>query len=173
VIPVHPGPVATAKGLTCQPHPELLEAQKLPPEIAGGGHFWKHRLESIADFERHLVRQGTVILKFFLHISPEEQRRRFLARLDDPSKRWKFSLGDLRDREKWPAYMDAYEAAIAATATKHAPWFVVPADSKPIARLLTVEAINEALDGLDLRRPQSSKEQDDEVAKARRRLEEC
>jgi len=150
--------------------PELLEAQHLPAEVVGGKHFWEHRLESIADFERHLARQGTVILKLFLNISKDEQRRRLLARLDDKSKRWKFSLGDLDDRGLWGDFMDAYDAAIAATASKHAPWYVIPADDKPIARLLVVEAANEALEALDLHRPKPGEEQEAEIAEARRRL---
>ena len=150
--------------------PKVLRAQNLPAAVTGGKHFWDHRLESIADWERHLARQGTLILKFFLHISPDEQRKRFLARLDDPDKRWKFSLGDLNDRDKWTAFMDAYEEAIAATSSKHAPWFVIPADDKPIARLLVVEAINEALEGLDLKRPRPTPEQEAEMTEGRRRL---
>ena len=109
-------------------------------------------------------------MKFFLHISQDEQKKRFLARLEDPAKRWKFSPGDLEGREHWAAYMDAYEAAITATATHDAPWFVIPADDKPIARLLVVEAINEALEALDLHRPKPTQEQDAAVAEAWRRL---
>jgi PPK2 family polyphosphate:nucleotide phosphotransferase len=151
-------------------YPHLLEPQRLPAAVVGGKHFWEHRLESIAAFERHLARQGTVILKFFLHISREEQKKRFLDRLDDPAKRWKFSLGDLKDREHWDGFMDAYEAAIAATAAKHAPWFTIPADDKPVARLLVVEAINEALESLDLHRPKPTDKQEAELAEARTRL---
>ena len=151
-------------------YPQLLEAQHLPIEVVSHKHFWEHRLESIADFERHLARQGTAIVKFFLHISREEQRKRLLTRLEDPRKRWKFSLSDLTDREHWADYMDAYEAAITATTTKNAPWFVIPADDKPIARLLVVEAINEALEALDLHRPKPTEQQEAAIAEARRRL---
>jgi PPK2 family polyphosphate:nucleotide phosphotransferase len=150
--------------------PELLEAQRLPAELVGGKHFWEHRLESIAGFERHLAREGTVILKFFLNISKEEQRLRLLARMEEKSKAWKFSLGDLDDRERWGDFMQAYEAVIAGTAAKHAPWYVIPADDKPIARLLVVEAINEALERLDLHRPKLSAEQEAQMEEARRRL---
>ncbi len=157
--------------LVARVRPELLARQHLPPDVASGKQFWANRLQSIANFERHLVRQGTRVLKVFLHISPEEQRRRLLARLDDPAKRWKFSLDDLEDRANWDAYMAAYEDAIAATASKDAPWLVAPADDKGIARVLVVAAINQALDGLDLKPIQPSREQEAAVAEARQRLQ--
>ncbi len=156
--------------LVTRVRPELLAQQHLPPGLASGKQFWAHRLESIADFERHIVRQGTPVLKFFLHISPEEQRKRLLARLDDPAKRWKFSAGDLADRVEWGAYMAAYEHAIAATASKDAPWFVVPSDDKGTARVLVVAAINDALEELDLNPLQPSAEQEAAFAEARLRL---
>src|SRR5580704_1777547 len=116
--------------LVVRVHPEILEKQRLPPSLVGGKKFWDHRLEAIADFERYLARQGTVVLKFFLNLSKEEQKRRFLSRLDEPDKNWKFSSADLAERAYWDDYQTAYQEAIAATAASHAPWFVVPADNK-------------------------------------------
>ena len=133
-------------------HPEFLAKQKLPPSLAGK-EIWKHRFKSIRNFERHLVRNGTIVLKFFLHISPEEQRERLLARLDEPAKRWKFSAGDIAERKLWDKYMAVYEEAIRATSTDHAPWHVVPADSKPFARLVVARTIVDALSRLDLKFP--------------------
>jgi PPK2 family polyphosphate:nucleotide phosphotransferase len=133
-------------------HPEFLSKQKLPPSLAGK-EIWKHRFKSIRNFERHLVRNGTIVLKFFLHISPEEQRERLLARLDEPAKRWKFSAGDIAERKLWDKYMAVYEEAIRATSTDHAPWHVVPADSKPFARLVVARTIVDALSRLDLKFP--------------------
>ena len=121
--------------LVVRVHPELLAEQKLPPSLAGKD-IWKHRFKSIRGFERHLARNGTIVLKFFLHISREEQRQRLLARLDEPAKRWKFNAGDIAERKLWDKYMAAYEDAIRATSREHAPWYVVPADSKPFARLV-------------------------------------
>jgi PPK2 family polyphosphate:nucleotide phosphotransferase len=133
-------------------HPEFLAKQKLPPELTGKA-VWKHRFKSIRAFERHLARNGTVVLKFFLHISPEEQRQRLLARLEEPAKRWKFSAGDVAERKLWDKYMAAYEDMIRATSTEHAPWHVVPADSKPFARLVVARAVVDALSRLDLKFP--------------------
>jgi PPK2 family polyphosphate:nucleotide phosphotransferase len=138
--------------LVVRVHPELLARQHLPP---GCTHHdvWKHRYEDIVGFERYLARNGVVVRKFFLHVSKAEQRRRFLARLDEPEKNWKFSLGDVREREHWGAYMGAYEAMIRHTATEHAPWYVVPADHKWYTRLVVAAAVVDTLDGLDLRLP--------------------
>ena len=119
-----------------------------------GKDIWKHRFKSIRGFERHLARNGTVVLKFFLHISQEEQRQRLLARLDEPAKRWKFNAGDIAERKLWDKYMAAYEDAIRATSRDHAPWYVVPADSKPFARLVVARAIVDALARLDLKYPE-------------------
>ena len=150
-------------------HRELLAAQKLPPELVDGD-VWKQRFESIRDFERHLGRNGTVVRKFFLNLSREEQRRRFLARLDEPEKHWKFQAGDVAERAHWDAYMEAYESAIRHTATKAAPWFVVPADDKPFARLVVVRAIVDALLDLDLDWPRVTVKQRVELEAARARL---
>jgi PPK2 family polyphosphate:nucleotide phosphotransferase len=138
--------------LVVRVHPDLLARQKLPPGLAGKD-IWKHRFKSIRAFERHLARNGTVVLKFFLHISKEEQRQRLLARLDEPAKRWKFSAGDIAERKLWDQYMAAYEEAIRATSRDYAPWYVVPADSKPFARLVVARAIVDALSRLDLKFP--------------------
>jgi PPK2 family polyphosphate:nucleotide phosphotransferase len=138
--------------LVVRVHPELLARQKLPPSLTGK-NVWKHRFKSIRAFERHLPRNGTIVLKFFLHISREEQRKRLLARLDEPAKRWKFNAGDLAERKLWDRYMAAYEVAIRATSRAQAPWYVVPADSKPFARLVVARAIVDALSRLDLRFP--------------------
>jgi PPK2 family polyphosphate:nucleotide phosphotransferase len=151
-------------------HPELLARQHLPPAVEGK-NLWKHRLEDIAAFERYVSRQGLVILKFFLHLSKAEQKRRFLARLDTPGKNWKFSPADIAERARWDEYQDAYEEAIAATAADHAPWFVVPADSKWFARLVVVEAMVAALEDLDLKLPELSAEDRTRLAEARRALE--
>jgi PPK2 family polyphosphate:nucleotide phosphotransferase len=135
-------------------HPEILAAQRLPPESFDDPKIWKHRFRSILDLEKHLHRNGTVILKFFLHVSKAEQRRRLLARIDDPEKRWKFAKGDLGERALWKQYQAAYEECLAATSTKHAPWYVVPADDKKNARLILSQVIVERLESLDLRFPE-------------------
>lgn len=157
--------------LAVRVHPELLARQGLPP-ARNGRRIWRHRLEDIAAWEAYLARQGTVILKFFLHISPEEQKRRFLERLDNPVKNWKFSPADIADRRHWGAYMRAYEAAIRATATPDAPWFVVPADQKWFARLVVVDAMIEALETLDLKPQEPPPEIRARLAEMRHALQE-
>ena len=138
--------------LVVRVHPELLERQRIPKELVGKD-IWKKRFKSIRGFERHLARNGTVVLKFFLHVSKEEQRHRFLARLEQPAKRWKFSMGDVAERKLWDKYMAAYEDMVRATSRPYAPWYIVPADNKPFARLVVAKAMIEALDGLDLKFP--------------------
>jgi PPK2 family polyphosphate:nucleotide phosphotransferase len=133
-------------------HPEILARQKLPPELVGDD-IWAQRFEDINGFERYLARNGIVTLKFFLHISKEEQRQRFLARIDEPAKRWKFSMGDVAERKLWDRYMEAYEDTIRNTATADAPWYVVPADHKWFARLVVAAAIVERMEKLDLQFP--------------------
>jgi PPK2 family polyphosphate:nucleotide phosphotransferase len=150
-------------------HPELLEAERLPEPLVGK-HIWDERYEDINAHERYLARSGTVIRKFFLHLSKAEQRRRFLARLDEPAKNWKFSLGDVTERESWPDYQEAYEAAIRRTATKRAPWYVVPADHKWYTHLIVASAIAEALDDLALAFPESDKGKRKELDKVRAAL---
>jgi polyphosphate kinase 2 (PPK2 family) len=132
---------------------------------------WDERLEDIAAFEHYLSRQGTVILKFFLHLSRAEQKKRFLERLDDPAKHWKFEASDIAERAHWNEYMAAYEAAITATASKHAPWFVVPADNKWFARLVVVGAMIEALENMDLKPLELPPEKNKELDEARLHLE--
>jgi PPK2 family polyphosphate:nucleotide phosphotransferase len=156
--------------LVVRVHPDLLERQRLPPSLIGK-HLWDERLEAIAGFESHLARQGTAILKFFLHISRREQRRRFLARLEEPEKNWKFSTADLAERAHWDKYQEAYEAAIKETATPHAPWFVVPADHKWFTHLVVVAALIEALERLDLAFPKVDPEHRAALEEARKRLE--
>ncbi len=151
-------------------HEELLQAQKLPSQVVTR-KLWKERLDSIAGFERHLAKSGTLILKFFLHVSRDEQKKRFLERLDRPEKNWKFSASDARERRHWAEYMDAYEKAIRATARKHAPWYVIPADNKWFTRLVVAAAIVDALGRLDLRYPRLNAAQRKEIDEARRILE--
>jgi PPK2 family polyphosphate:nucleotide phosphotransferase len=156
--------------LVVRVHPEFLERQHLPKELVGR-RLWEQRLEAIAAFERYLTRQGTVVLKFFLNVSRQEQKRRFLERLQEKDKHWKFSTSDLAEREFWDDYQRAYQAAIAATATPHAPWFVVPADNKWFTRLIVVAAMIETLEALDLKLPALSAERQAALEAARRKLE--
>jgi len=155
--------------LVVRAHPELLGRQKLPPEAVTKG-IWKERLDDIAGFERYLARQGTTVLKFFLHVSRKEQKRRFLERLDQPEKNWKFSPADIGEREYWDDYMAAYEDAIRRTASREAPWYVVPADNKWYTRLVVVAAIVEALWKLDLAYPGIDAARRKEIAAARSSL---
>jgi PPK2 family polyphosphate:nucleotide phosphotransferase len=138
--------------LAVRVHPEMLARQKLPLR-AVGKDIWQRRFQDICTFERHLSRNGTLILKFHLRISREEQRKRFLARLDEPAKRWKFSMNDVIERKRWDEYMAAYEDMIRATSTDYAPWYVIPADHKHVAWLVVSAAIIEALEGLKLEFP--------------------
>jgi PPK2 family polyphosphate:nucleotide phosphotransferase len=138
--------------LVARVHPEVLARQRLPAALMSKD-IWDDRFKSIREFERHLARNGTLVLKFFLHVSKEEQRRRFLARLDEPAKRWKFEMGDVTERKLWDKYMDAYEEAIRQTSRPDAPWHVVPADNKRFARLVIAEAMVEAMEGLKLEFP--------------------
>jgi PPK2 family polyphosphate:nucleotide phosphotransferase len=151
-------------------HPELLDAQKLPPGERDK-RFWETRYESINAFEHHLVRNGTIVLKFFLHLSKHEQKRRFLERLDDPAKNWKFSAADLAERGFWKDYMDAYEAALSATSTRWAPWYIVPADQKWVAHTIVADILVSTIRTLDLRYPKPSHADRRALAEARRRLE--
>ena len=142
--------------LVVRVHDDLLEKQRLPSELVTK-RIWKERFAGINAFERHLVRNGTAVLKFHLRISKEEQKRRLLARLDEPAKRWKFSMGDLAERKLWDRYMDAYEDMIRNTSTAEAPWHVVPADNKWFARLVMSTVIVDVLDRLDLEFPKFDK----------------
>jgi PPK2 family polyphosphate:nucleotide phosphotransferase len=152
-------------------HPEFLARQHIPEHL-DGPKIWKHRLEDIANFEHYLSRQGIVVLKFFLHLSKAEQRRRFLARLDTPEKNWKFSAADIAERAHWDDYQDAYEDAIARTAKPYAPWHVVPADHKWFTRLVVVEAMVAALEDLNLTVPSVDDAEKQHMAAARRQLED-
>jgi PPK2 family polyphosphate:nucleotide phosphotransferase len=138
--------------LVVRVHPDMLAQQKLPPRRVGK-NIWKHRFQAIRAFEHHLSRNGTLILKFHLRISKEEQRKRFLARLDDPAKRWKFSMNDVAERKRWDDYMVAFEDMIRETSTDYAPWYVIPSDHKHVAWLVVSAAIVEALEGLKLDYP--------------------
>jgi PPK2 family polyphosphate:nucleotide phosphotransferase len=138
--------------LVVRVHPEFLESQKLPPSRIGKD-IWSQRFKTIRAFEQHLCRNGTKILKFHLRVSKEEQRQRFLERLEEPTKRWKFSMGDIAERKLWDKYMDVYEDMIRETSTDDAPWHVVPADNKYLARLVVSATIVEAMEGLNLSAP--------------------
>ena len=155
--------------LVARVHPEILERQKLPPQLVTK-HIWDERYEDIRNFERYLARNGVVIRKFFLHVSKGEQKRRFLARLDEPEKNWKFSASDVAERGYWKDYQRAYEDAIRETATEEAPWYVVPADHKWFTRLVVAAAIVDALAGLGLHYPKVTPEQRRALAAARREL---
>ena len=155
--------------LVVRVHPEILKSQKLPVEI-NLETIWDERLESIRDQEKHLARNGTVILKFWLNLSRDEQKKRFLARLDDPGKNWKFNSGDVAERAHWDAYMQAYEDALNATSRPWAPWYAIPADSKPCMRARVAEIIVQALSGIDLVYPQASSEDLETFAAARKKL---
>jgi PPK2 family polyphosphate:nucleotide phosphotransferase len=155
--------------LAVRVHPELLERQNLPPSVTKK-NIWKHRFQDIRKFERHLTRNGTLVLKFHLRISKEEQRKRFLARLDTPSKRWKFSASDAAERERWDDYMVAYEDMIRETSTDYAPWFVVPADHKHIAWLIVSAAIVEAVEAFKPTYPKISGKALKELKHAERAL---
>jgi PPK2 family polyphosphate:nucleotide phosphotransferase len=135
--------------LTVRVHPEFLAAQKLPPE-SSGKDIWQQRFKDIRSFEQHLARNGTLVLKFFLNVSRDEQRKRFLDRIEEPAKRWKFSMGDVSERKLWPKYMEAYEDLIRETSRPEAPWFVVPADNKWFTRLVVSSAICDAIEKLDI-----------------------
>jgi PPK2 family polyphosphate:nucleotide phosphotransferase len=150
-------------------HPQLLRNENLPlptdEEVV-----WHDRYRSIVDSEKHLYRNGTRIIKFFLHLSKEEQRRRFLARIDEPEKNWKFSLADIAERGFWKAYMKAYGECLSATSTRHAPWYVVPADDKNNARLIVSRVILDTLEGLDMAYPKTSTERRRELLQIRKHL---
>jgi len=158
--------------LVVRVHPEYLAGQRLPDPNAGSKDFWEQRFESIRDHEAHLHRNGTVVVKFFLHVSKEEQRRRFLDRIDHPEKNWKFNLGDVEERQHWDEYMNAYEKALCATSTRDSPWYVVPADDKKNARLIMSQVLNQTLESLQLAYPGPDRKRVAELAAARKLLEE-
>lgn len=163
------------EALVVRVHPEFLKGQRLPannPFAAepGSKTFWENRLRAIADHERHLAESGTKVIKIFLHVSKDEQKARQLERIDDPTKNWKFNAKDVAERAHWDAYMAAYESAIGATAAKHAPWYVIPADRKWFMRLAVMGALIAELESLDLEYPKLSPEETAKLAEARKAL---
>lgn len=157
--------------LVVKVHPELLAHQRLPKR-KDDKDLWKERYESINDIERHLVRNGTVILKFFLNESKDEQKKRFLARLEDPSKQWKFNPADVKERGHWDSYMEAYEEMLSSTSTKDAPWYLIPADQKWLARTLVANIITRTIESLDLQFPKPTEEMMKALDEAKRGLME-
>ena len=155
--------------LVVRVHPQVLEGEKLPPSLVGKD-IWKERFEDIHSFERHMARNGTVIRKFFLHLSKKEQKRRFLARLDEPEKNWKFSEADIQERDYWDDYQKAFEEMIRNTASKYAPWYVVPADNKWFTHLVVAGAIVDTLEELNLSYPEVDAKKRKEIQAARRLL---
>ena len=159
--------------LVCKVHPEYVLSENIPgyADVKKiDKKFWKVRYESIRNFEKHLVANGTVILKFFLHVSKEEQKQRFLDRIEDPSKNWKFSVGDLKERALWDKYMNVYEEAIRETSTADAPWYVIPADKKWYARLAISQVIEEKLESLNLKYPVLLKVELDQLGTIKQQL---
>jgi PPK2 family polyphosphate:nucleotide phosphotransferase len=155
--------------LVVRVHPEILKGQKTPPSLVGKD-IWEERYEDIRCFERHMARSGTVIRKFFLHLSKKEQKKRFLARLDEPEKNWKFSASDIHERKYWDDYQDAYEEMICNTATKHAPWYVVPADNKWFSRLVISSVVVDTLESLNLAYPKVAEKKKKELEAAKKVL---
>ena len=151
-------------------HPEILRSQGLPDELIDAPTLWKHRYRSIVNLEKHLYRNGTRVIKFFLHLSEEEQRKRFLARIDEPEKNWKFSQADVEERKFWKQYMQAYEDCLSATSTRMAPWYVVPADDKENARLIISRIVLDTLKALKMRYPESDAKRRQELLSIREQL---
>lgn len=156
--------------LVVKVHPELLNKQKLPDSLITK-KIWDERYEDINGYERHLARNGTVVLKFFLHVSKEEQKKRFMERLSDPEKNWKFSAQDVNERQFWNDYMRVYEECLTATSTKFAPWYVIPADNKSVARVLVSNILASAIDDLNLQFPRVTGEEKVALEEAHKRLE--
>ena len=156
--------------LVVRVHPEILRSQGLPEELRDERRIWNERYQSITDLERHLHRNGTKIIKFFLHLSKNEQRKRFLERIDEPDKNWKFSRADINERKYWKHYMHAYENCLAATSTNHAPWFVIPADDKEAARLIVSRIVIESFGELNMEYPKVTAKRRRELKAIRRTL---
>lgn len=152
-------------------HPEILQNQGLPPELLNEKTIWTERYHSMNELEKHLHRNGTRVIKFFLHLSEEEQRKRFLARIDEPEKNWKFSIADIEERKYWKDYMKAYEACLSATSTKNAPWYVVPADDKQNTHLIISEIILDTFRSLKLEYPKADAKRTGELQEIRQLLE--
>jgi len=157
--------------LVVKVHPELIANQRIPRANPTKKSFWKARYKDINQFERHLARNGTLILKFFLNVSKAEQKRRFLSRIDDPAKNWKFSAGDITERGHWNQYMSAYEDLLNATSTKYAPWFVIPADDKPTAHLLVAQILSNSIQKLGLKFPDLPPSQHEALVECKAKLE--
>jgi PPK2 family polyphosphate:nucleotide phosphotransferase len=153
-------------------HPEILRAEGAPDEHTDAKRIWQDRYRSIVDMERHLTRNGTRIIKFFLHLSKEEQRKRFLERIETPEKNWKFSEADIAERQYWKQYMKTYEKCLSATSTSHAPWYIVPADDKLNARLIISRIVLDTIEALRLNYPKSSTGRRRELRSLRKQLEE-
>ncbi|WP_320819367.1 ADP-polyphosphate phosphotransferase [Thalassolituus sp.] len=151
-------------------HPEILHNQKLPDCLLKDDAIWPKRYKSIVDLEGHLHRNGTRVIKFFLHLSEDEQRQRFIDRIDQPEKNWKFTIDDINEREHWDEYMKAYEACLTATSTEHAPWYVIPADDKKNARLIVSQIILDAYEDMDMKYPETSEERRQELLAIREGL---
>jgi PPK2 family polyphosphate:nucleotide phosphotransferase len=156
--------------LVARVHPELLQAQGFSDDAIAGHAIWDERFKSITDLEAHLHHNSTRVIKFFLHLSKKEQRKRFQARIDEPEKNWKFSIADVQERKHWDSYMRAYEACLSATSTKESPWFIIPADDKKNARLIISEIIIDALQSLKMRYPKVSATRRKELLKLRKQL---
>jgi PPK2 family polyphosphate:nucleotide phosphotransferase len=156
--------------LVARVHPEILRAQGIPPELIDEKTIWKERFRSILDLEEHLHRNGTQIIKVFLHLSKDEQRKRFLDRIDDPDKNWKFSAADIHERKFWKDYLNAYESCISATSTDNAPWYVVPADDKENARVIVSQIVVDALRHLKMSYPKTSPRRLQELTSIRSEL---
>ena len=151
-------------------HSEVLQAQRLPDEVLNDSNLWTSRYRSIVDLERHLHRNGTRVVKFFLHVSKEEQKKRLLARIDDPEKNWKFSAADVAERARWKDYMRAYEECVEATSTDQAPWYAVPADDKPNARLIVSRVVLDTMKSLKMRYPSPDAARLKELQRIRKEL---
>jgi len=151
-------------------HPEILAAEGLPDELADEKNIWRDRYASVVHMEDHLHRNGTRVVKFFLHISKEEQRRRFLERIDNPEKNWKFNQADVEERKLWRQYMDVYEKCLSATSSKQAPWYVVPADDKKNARLIVSQVLLNLLENLKMRYPETTEARREELQEIRKEL---
>jgi PPK2 family polyphosphate:nucleotide phosphotransferase len=156
--------------LVVRVHPQILQMQNIPAELVKGDKIWKQRFRSIRNLEEHLHHNGTQVVKFFLHLSKEEQRKRFLLRIDDPGRNWKFSQADMQERQLWKEYTGAYEECLGATSTKESPWYVVPADDKENARIIISRIILETLKELKMSYPETSKERGKELQGIRKQL---
>jgi PPK2 family polyphosphate:nucleotide phosphotransferase len=157
--------------LVVKVHPNLVKSQHIPNADADDKKFWEHRYESINNFERHLARNGTAIVKFFLYVSKEKQRERFMDRINDSSKHWKFSGSDMAERDHWDEYMDAYEECLTETNTKYAPWYIIPADHKWVSRALVAAVLTQTINSLGLSWPEVTDEQKSQIKEAKAKLE--